>query len=764
MAFFSKISHQNPPLTRTKIASIAMVFVANWSLTGVGPGHAQSKGSDAGAKTLKPVEVVGEAIEAEGKDTLRATTTRIGKGTQELRDIPQSITVVTEKLMDDRNLDTLKDVLHNTSGVTFLAAEGGEEDVRLRGFSLATTGDIFVDGIRDPAFYDRDTFNNDRIEVLRGSASMLFGRGSTGGAVNQVSKTARAMDDHLVDLTLGSYNYRRLTGNFNFQTGDNAGLRLNLMRTQADNNGSGSRIDKSGAAVNYRWGIGERDEFSAGLYGLYNNNGMNYGLPWIRPSSSAAASTTTLLPTDPSAYYGMDSDYNKGKAETLSLGHIHRFDDGAQLQSVLRVGGYDRDQRASTIRFTSATGLDTLSNSTSLNRGTNLKMQDMNNLALQSDYTAKTRWWGLEHNITTGVDLSREVRRVYADTPGLTAATRTQFYTELGLLKPTTTFGAGSGGSVDETRRVKFVNNQYESVGWGAYFQDLVRLGEHWKALAGLRYDNMVGNYDVFNYSYSGSAGSHSYSRFALSSITPYQMQVSGFSPRVGALFQPDERHSYHVSLGSSFNTSGETYSLSSSNTDTPPEQSANLEIGAKIDSPDRRYTTRWGVFHSVKFYERNTDPASSVVVLSGRRHASGVELDVTGRLTPRWEVYGSYMWMPDALIDAGGSGGEIAGARPSLTPVHSGTVWSTYQFTSQWRAGAGLNLRSEQTPNRNPGWTVPGYVTLDLMAEYKPSDRHTVKTSLNNAGNTRYADALYTGHYIPGAGRNLQVTLSARF
>ena len=96
--------------------------------------------------------------------------------------------------MDDRNLDTLKDALHNTAGITFLAAEGGEEDIRLRGFSLAATGDIFVDGMRDPAFYDRDTFNNDSIELLRGSASMLFGRGSTGGAVNQVSKQPLGLD------------------------------------------------------------------------------------------------------------------------------------------------------------------------------------------------------------------------------------------------------------------------------------------------------------------------------------------------------------------------------------------------------------------------------------------------------------------------------------------------------------------------------------------------------------------------------------------
>ena len=140
-------------------------------------------------KTLKTVTVTETAEAPEGKDSVRATETTIGKGKQKLRDIPQSITVVTEKLIDDRNLDTFKEALKNTSGISFVAAEGGESDIKLRGFSLAATGDIFADGIRDPAFYDRDTFNLDRLEVMRGSASMLFGRGSTGGAVNQVSKS-----------------------------------------------------------------------------------------------------------------------------------------------------------------------------------------------------------------------------------------------------------------------------------------------------------------------------------------------------------------------------------------------------------------------------------------------------------------------------------------------------------------------------------------------------------------------------------------------
>lgn len=145
------------------------------------PATSDSSTATDSSKTLSTVTVKERAEAPEGKDSLRATETTIGKGRQQLRDIPQSITVVTEKLMDDRNYDTMKEVLKNTGGISFLAAEGGEEDIRLRGFSLQQTGDVFVDGMRDPAFYERDTFSLDRMEILRGSASLLFGRGSTGG-------------------------------------------------------------------------------------------------------------------------------------------------------------------------------------------------------------------------------------------------------------------------------------------------------------------------------------------------------------------------------------------------------------------------------------------------------------------------------------------------------------------------------------------------------------------------------------------------------
>ena len=701
-------------------------------------------------KTLATVTVKEKAEAPQGKDSVRATTTGIGKGNQALRDIPQSVTVVTEKLIDDRNLDTLKEALKNTAGITFLAAEGGEEDIRLRGFSLATSGDIFVDGLRDPAFYERDTFNDDRVEVLRGSASMLFGRGSTGGAVNQVSKQARQDGVNEVSTTLGSHNALRVTGDFTVRTDENAALRLNVMRAKADNNGAGSSIDKSGIAANYRWNIDMVDEFSVSLYHLDNQNGINYGIPWIKPSINADASTTGLMPLDPATYFGMASDRNNGGADNVTLSHTHRFDQDSELKTTLRTGYYTRDQRASAIRFVTATGLDTLNSSTALRRGVNNKVQDLNTTTLQSDFNTKQEAWGYQHSILAGVDYTRDSFRNY--TMGGTPT------------KPNTTYGSASDGAwVDEDSRTQSLGRTFQSQSVGVYAQDMIQIAPAWKLLGGLRYDRFSGDY------WSASTTS------AAGVVTPAatRSRTDGvWSKRAGVLYQPDALSSYHASWGTSFNTSGDTYQYDAQGSNTPPEGSVNFELGAKLDSADKRYTTRLALFRSIKTNERNrdSDSAAAAYLLSGKRHASGVEVDVAGRITPKWEVFSSYTWIPFAKIDVGATTaaqsitGELQGQRPSLTPRHSGTFWNTYQLTPEWRVGGGLNFRSKQTPNRNPGWSAPSYITADLMAEYKYNAAWIFKANLNNVTNKLYADALYSQHYIPGSGRVFQLTATTTF
>jgi catecholate siderophore receptor len=709
------------------------------------------------APTLSTV-IVQEKEAAQGKDTIRATTTTIGKGRQALRDVPQSITVVTEKLMDDRNLDTLKEALRNTAGITFQAAEGGEEDIRLRGFSLAGTGDIFLDGMRDPAFYDRDTFNNDRIEVLRGSASMLFGRGSTGGAVNQVSKVPRLITEHEVTTTIGNHAYGRITGDFNFHTGQDQALRLNVMKNKADNNGSGSRIDKQGIAGAYRWGIGTTDEFLVSLYALDNQNGINYGLPWIRPTAGDTSATNTIIPgLKPTDHFGMASDRNAGTARMLAFSHVHRFSGGSELRTQVRRGLFERDLRASAIRFVDpTTSLANLSPATVLRRGTNLKVQDVDTTHAQSDLSTKFEALGFRHEVQTGIDFAREHKSVYL--------ARSAAQGGVDIPKPNTTIGTPDDGAfVDEGARVLRLGNAFLAKSWGAYAQDLVQVTPTWKVLAGLRYDHLDGRYDQYAIPTNASGPT---------TTTSFQQKISNWSKRVGVLYQPDGFHSYHFSYGTSFNTSGDTYSYNAQNANTPPEQSENIELGAKIDSADKRFSTRLALFRATKKNERNTDPdtAATRLLLSGRRHTAGIEVDVVGRITPKWEVFGSYMWMPIARVDEAAStattAGNRVGDRPGLSPRHSGTIWTTYQFTPKWRAGVGLNFRSRQAPAdvTAPAWEAPAFVTADLMAEYMINDQFSVKANVSNLTDKYYAESLYRGHYVPGAGRLVQVSLTARF
>ncbi len=721
-------------------------------------------------KTLKPVVVKEKAELPEGKDSVRAVNSTIGKGNQALRDIPQSITVVTEKLIDDRNLDTVKDVLRNTAGVTFQAAEGGEEDIRLRGFSLATTGDIFIDGMRDPAFYDRDTFNNDRVELLRGSASMLFGRGSTGGAVNQVSKQPRLIDEHEISTTLGSYNYRRVTGDFNIKTGESAALRINAMVTTADNNGSGSSINKRGIAAAYSFGIGEKDEFTASLYSLDNKNGMNYGLPWVRPNAAATTAQNTIMGgLDPSAYYGLASDRNYGTANWVALKHIHRFDHDSELQTQVRQGRFTRDQHASTIRFagqppaTAAVPLTNpapvtlanLNNGTFLTRGNALKIQDVDTTHLQSDFSNKFEALGVKHEFLSGVDFAVEKKLVYAERGGTQGGVT--------INKPEATYGDPNNTSVNEDSRVLRPGNEYQAIGYGVYAQDLIQVAKDWKVLVGLRFDNMRGNYSTYTIP-AAAAGPVT--------TTSYTQDISAISKRVGLLYQPNPLQSFHFSYDTSFNTSGDVYSYNALSASTPPESSVNIEIGAKIDSADKQFTTRYAIFQSTKENERNTDPdtAATRLLLSGKRHATGFEFDITGRLTKEWEIYASYMWMPEAVVDVAASTattvGNRAGDRPGLSPVHSGTVWSTYQINPKLRVGGGINFRSSQAPadTTAPSWEAPAFSTIDLMAEYKFDERWSIKANLNNVENVLYADSLYRGHYVPGAGRIFQLNLTAKF
>ena len=730
-----------------------------------------------GRETTMPAIAVKAKPETDAT-SLRATSAGVAKGTQDLQDVPQSVTIVTERLMDDRRVATLGEALKLMGGISFLAAEGGEQDIRLRGFSMS--GDIYVDTLHDPAFYDRDMFGFERVELLRGSASMLFGRGSTGGVVNQVSKQAFLDDASNVNFTAGNDGFLRFVGDFNIQTGETSGLRINLMRNTADNNGN--FIDKEGVALNYRWGIGTRDELIAGLYYLNNDNGINYGLPWVRVSSTQAnANPSVMIPglNPNNVYYAAPSDYNAGQAAYGTLGWLHRFDDGGHLQSTFRYGRYERDLRGSAIRFCQRTtnantgvvtnpdcpatvqGTNTLSDATLLTRGTNNKVQDMDTTYLSFNYTNRYDWFGVNHEVLAGLDLAHEDFSGYAMIvpTGVT----------LNKNSPRTTLGTPDNGYgwVDEGARIQRQQSAFDARAAGVFAQDLIQVAEDWKVLLGLRYDYFRGDYQSFQTASGGNV--------PVGTVTADRKRSDGeWSERFGVLYQPLPTMTYYFSYGTSFNTSGDTYAYDLPGSNTPPESSRNIELGASLVLLDGRLNTRFSVFNITKFHERNRDsPAGTPItdyLLSGERHATGLDIDIAGRITPLWDVFVSYAWIPIAEIDEGNSdgsalSGERVGDRPSLTPRNSGSVWTTYQVLPQLRLGGGITFRSSQTPNRNPpGIVAPSFVTGDLMAQYDFSDRVAFMFNVTNVANKYYAESLYTGHYVPGAPRAISGTLTLRF
>ena len=688
--------------------------------------------------TLPTVTVREQAEVPQTKNSLRTTQSEIGKGTQALRDIPQSVTVMTERLIDDRNLDDFREVLRTTAGVTFQAGETGEEDIRLRGFSLGQAGDIYTDGLRDGSLYERDTFNNDRIEVLKGSASMLFGKGSTGGVVNQVSKQPFLMNQHEINYTLGTGRENRLTGDFNFRTGEDAAFRLNAMVHDHDNYGAESR--KHGIAPTFRWGIGTRDEFSVGLYHLDVEGRPLYNHPWFIENGR-------IVPSLPARnYYGFDSDYLNTQATYVTASHIHRFGQDSQVKTQLRHGRFERDLWASVIRLGASTTRENISDATVINRTPKGRIGISDVTQLQSDYSGKFNWGGRQHALIAGMDLYHDDAQRANNFPGPASSL-------------TSTVGTPNNGQSRPDTRGAVPFNTFEARNIGLYVQDTLALSSTLKLIGGLRYDR-------FKASYNTPTG------------VSHERSDGLWSPRLGALYQPSDVASYYVSYGTSFNTSGDTYQFSpgapnARDANTPAEKSRNFEVGGKFELFEKRASLGVAAFYSEKYNERNTDPdtAAQQNLLSGKRHAAGMEFNLAGAITPKWEIFYNHTWIPKAKIDesnvalnAAGTGAQVQGDRPGLTPRHSGSLWTTYRITPKLRVGGGLNYRGEQNPEGARHVQAASFVTVDAMAEYTFTDMVSLKLNVTNLTDKLYADSLYRGFYAPGAARSVQMTLKTMF
>src|SRR5688572_18706265 len=224
-------------------------------------------------QTLPEVRVRGDSYRTE-------TTVSPTRTETPMRDIPQFINTVPQSVIHSQGATSLQDALRNVPGISYAAAEGGTQANQvfyLRGFPAG--GDLFIDGMRDLGEYNRDLFAIDSVEVLKGPSSLTFGRGSTGGVINQTSKVADLITRKEVGLSFGSFQQKRLTTDLNLKMNDSNAFRLVAMGEKSGSYRHPNDVDKIGFAPSFLFGISDRTKVTLSHMYLRTDDVTDYGQP-----------------------------------------------------------------------------------------------------------------------------------------------------------------------------------------------------------------------------------------------------------------------------------------------------------------------------------------------------------------------------------------------------------------------------------------------------------------------------------------------------
>ena len=600
----------------------------------------------------------------------------------------------------------------------------------LRGFY--TFGDIYLDGIRDTAQYNRELFNIEQVDVLRGSAAMLFGRGQAGGVINQVSKMAKLSDENTVSAALGSYNYYQFTGDFNKKLDDTTAIRLNVMDRAEENyrknpsNGDRPKIDRQGIAFSFGTGIGTDNEFFLNHVTTATNDDPDFGVSFVNKRPVNAAVNGSKI--DDGVYYGGSKNFDTSNTSITTGIFTHKFSNDTQLRTQIRSADYERAYWAQ-----KPSG-DTLPNANFSATGAVTRKMHYQTQSVQSDFSTKFNLAGLEHQFLTGVEYLKE--KNYRNS----------------LLD----LDASSGKFYNASIESAAAPSKFDADNYAVYFQDTVTIAPKWNVLFGVRRDEMRSEYS-----------------------TPSKLSYGENSYRTGLSWHQTPATHYYLSWSDSFSPTGDLYQLDSSK---PPERSQTVEAGAKWLLLDGDLAFRAAVYRTNKDWERNTDleANSSNSLLSKKRRTDGVEFELAGRITDAWEVFSGLALMDARITEvAPGANPGFEGQRARNTPPVTFNLWSTYKFSPGWKLGLGLESKGERygyspssasttaafTNGKFDPNTLPGYTRLDAMLAYEQA-KWSVKMNVKNLLDKTYYDAIYdNGSFsVPGNSRTLIVTTEYKF
>ncbi len=688
--------------------------------------------------SLQQLPAVTVRADADKPDGMRATTTRAGKVLQDPHDIPQAVTTITNTMMEQQQTGSLREALRNVSGLSFNAAEGGRSGDNMNLRSFYTFGDMYLDGIRDTAQYNRETFNLEQIDVLRGAGAMLFGRGQAGGVINQVSKTPLRSNQYKLTGSIGTDDYREVTGDFNKAFNPNTALRVNVMQRDEGSwrsnpaTGTEPELHRKGIALSLGLNLHTHNQFWINQYYLKTNDNPDYGVSF----DPATRAPGTFLPS--STFFGTDRTFDKSETSITTLVNEYDFSRDSKLRTQLRYADYDRSYWAKTPNLT------TPQNAQGGIGGNPTRTANYRTLTLQSDFSTRFQALGMKHEALAGVE----------------------YLSEDGYRHGLQNFGSTAVPDFRPYQAATGVPTTFDSTSYALYLQDTVEFIPKWKATAGVRRDQMDAEY---------------------SSTTSPRLKYGENSYRTALSFHPEADTHYYLAWSDSFSPTADLYQLTVR--PQPPERSDVVELGAKWLLMDGDLALRAALYQATKSWERNADLESTAAILTKKRRTNGLELEAAGRLTEHWEVFAGLALMNAKILQVAenvtaGTGAitlgnpGYAGQRARNTPRYTFNLWSTYDVTPQWKVGGGVEVKGNRqafnpsgagaVPTLNGAYypnTAPSYARWDAMVAYEQA-KWTVRLNVKNLLDKVYYDSVYdNGSFsVPGPRRTVMLTGEYKF
>ncbi|MGR1199479.1 TonB-dependent receptor [Aeromonas hydrophila] len=627
--------------------------------------------------------------------------------------VPQAIDSVKASELTAFGQPTLSEALTGIPGVN-ASGDTRFDGVNIRGFSASN--DFYLDGFRDDMQYTRDLGNTERVEVLKGPAAVLYGRGSTGGIVNRVSKKPQKGLESSVSAQVGSFDSRRLAADLNGEAGEQVQVRLNLAQEDKDSFRNGVTSKRTLLAPSVNWEINDKLNWLVQYERNEHDRTPDRGIPGVngRPADV------------PKEYVYSDTrrDFIDDVAQSTRSRLTWDINDQWQLRQQL--GYTSLDSQFDNTYVTSVKG-DQVTRSR--------WQQDLkaNSLISNTEAEGQLQTGPVEHRLLVGFEQNWQERtpKLYQNATAIPAGN---------LYDPGTlpTYDGAMKLSSDANHKVR---------GYGLYVQDQLSLGD-WHLLAGLRRDD-----------FTVTSRRNDLNKEETVSVT-------SLSPRLGLVWNPIEEHAFYASYSKTFTpVGGELIGITpgDKNNNLDPQHTRLYEGGVKSDWLDGRLATTLSLYRLEMYNKRSKDPLDPTkVILTGLQRTEGIELSARAQLTDELYLRGGIAIQDAEQVKADA---DLQGKRPMNVSRQNGELFAGYQSGKQgWFGETGVTAVGDRFADNANTTTLPGYARFDARAGYRWQQWETQLSVENLTDHDYFVSATSASQIMPGTPRQLHLSAAYRF